>query len=222
MLTGDGSHTILIPDLDITYHSRYGAIQESVHVFIEAGLQYIMKEKRGLCNIFEMGLGTGLNALLTCLGAHDHNRGISYTAIEPFPIEPELAKQLNHATLIKHNDASLYETRIQDAPWNQKVQIHDYFTLTKYQHTLHEMPVNEQYDLVYFDAFSPTTQPELWSQQSFEKIFALLRAGGVLTTYCSRSAVRRTMAEVGFEVEKIPGPWGKREMVRAHKPYTTA
>ncbi|RYY26760.1 MAG: SAM-dependent methyltransferase [Chitinophagaceae bacterium] len=221
LLTGDGSHTILVPDLDITYHSRHGALQESVHVFIEAGLNYVMKGKTTPCAIFELGFGTGLNALLTCMEAHDHNREINYTAIEPFPLERELVNQLNYAALLQRDDAALYESLIHDASWNGRTKIHEHFTLTKYDHTLEQMPVNGSYDLVYFDAFSPTSQPALWAQDSFEKIFAILRPGGVLTTYCSRSIVRRTMTAVGFKVEKIPGPWGKREMVRAHKPYTT-
>ncbi len=217
LLTDDGSHTILVPGTDITFHSRYGAIQESVHVFIEAGLKYIMNVTPGPLRIFEMGFGTGLNALLTSLEVFDEQRPVTYKSIDAFPLEPVLMQQLNHASLINDNSAQVFDTRIREASWNQQVQINEYFTLEKVETTLEQAVIDTTYHLVYFDAFSPTDQPELWSFESFRKIFDMLLPGGVLTTYCSRSAVRRTMSEAGFKVEKIPGPRGKREMVRAHK-----
>ena len=223
LLTKDGSHTVVIPSLDITYRSRHGAIQESTHVFIKAGLHYEWSRmpQETTIEIFELGFGTGLNALLTCVEALAARRKISYTTIEPDPLDPEMARLLNYP------DEGHYLQQMHEASWGNAVSIHEYFTFTKYNLTFAEFVGHQAsdsddafkpgYDLVYFDAFGPLTQPELWSAESFSQIVALMNEGAALTTYCSKTVVRRTMTNAGMQVTKIPGPYGKREMVRAIK-----
>lgn len=229
LLTKDGSHTVIVPSLDITYRSRHGAIQESLHVFIEAGLKYKWSiderwsgDSAEIMYIFELGFGTGLNALLTATEAIAVRRKIFYVTIEPEPLEPEMAGLLNY------NDTSGYLQKMHAAPWGMPVSIHPWFTFTKYRSTLADFDFNitgtnhflskgPVFDLVYFDAFGPLTQPELWSAESFMKIASIMKTGAILTTYCSKSVVRKTMAGAGLVVKKIQGPYGKREMVRATK-----
>jgi tRNA U34 5-methylaminomethyl-2-thiouridine-forming methyltransferase MnmC len=213
--TADGSHTVSIPDLQVTYHSRHGAIQESMHVFIEAGLRYKIKSTEGALSILEMGFGTGLNALLTLLEQQD--REIWYESLEAYPLPVEMAMQLNYAELLPQETAAAYFEKIQQAAWNEAVAISPAFHLFKQELKLEAFIPNRSYDLVYFDAFAPTAQPALWSESVFKKLFDSLRAGGILVTYCSKGNVRRAMQAAGFRVEKIAGPPGKREMVRAHK-----
>jgi tRNA U34 5-methylaminomethyl-2-thiouridine-forming methyltransferase MnmC len=213
ILTNDGSHTILIPQLDVTFHSRHGAVQESLHVFIDAGLHYTWTQEEGnraTTTIFELGLGTGLNALLTCAEAVKQQRRVVYTAIEPFPLADGITDALNY------NDPAGYLERIHKAPWNQLTEINEYFSIEK--STLKFEQAGGSYQLVYFDAFGPEVQPELWSVNSFLKLFDMMKPGAVLTTYCSKSEVRRNMTAAGLKVIKIQGPWGKREMVRAMRP----
>ena len=210
LVTKDGSHTVIIPSLNVTYHSLHGALQESIHVFIEAGLYYqwsVITDSS--MSILEVGFGTGLNAMLTCQAAASRRNQITYTALEPYPLTDEIVKGLNY------EDASGYLRMIHDVSWGAVVDIHEYFRLTKLKMPLAD--AEGKYDLVYFDAFDPITQPEIWSAESFEKIYSIMKPGGVLTTYCSKSHIRKTMMSVGFKVTKIPGPWGKREMVRAER-----
>ena len=212
LVTKDGSHTVIMPSLNVTYHSMHGAVQESKHVFIDAGLNYQWSVKNDpTISVLEVGFGTGLNALLTCSEAASRQRKISYTALEPYPLTAEITKGLNY------EDASGYLAMIHNAVWGAAVNIHEYFRLTKLKISLAEADAEGKYDLVYFDAFDPGTQPAIWSAESFEKIYSMMKPGGVLTTYCSKSHVRKTMMSVGFKVTKIQGPRGKREMVRAER-----
>lgn len=213
--TADGSHTISIPDLQVTYHSRHGAIQESMHVFIEAGLRYKIKSTEAALSILEMGFGTGLNALLTLLEQQD--REIWYESLEAYPLPVETAMQLNYAELLSQETAAANFEKIQQAAWNEAVSISASFQLLKRELKLEAFTPDRRYDLIYFDAFAPTAQPALWSESVFKKLFDSLRTGGILVTYCSKGDVRRAMQAAGFRVEKIAGPPGKREMVRAHK-----
>jgi len=214
ILTRDGSHTIEIPDLKVTYHSHHGAIQESMHVFIQEGLRHITAITEEGLNIFEMGFGTGLNAFLTALEARQIERKINYTAIETSPLDTTVIEQLNYGTTPSERDFFL---SIHNVPWEQSCSIAPFFTIKKLNRSLLEWQPDTDFNLVYFDAFAPGAQPELWTREVFEKIYACLKSGGVLVTYCSKGEVRRAMQAAGLQVEKLPGPPGKREMVRARK-----
>jgi len=215
LVTNDGSHTVILPASGITYRSRHGALQESRLVFIEAGLHYQWEQQpAGELSVFELGFGTGLNALLTCNEAAVNKRKIFYTTIDPDPLDPAMIEMLNFA------DKNRYLSRMHHVPWAEQIEIHPYFSFIKYRSAFQDFQpvVPSTYDLIYFDAFGPLAQPELWSASTFAKIFQMMNDGAALTTYCSKSTVRRTMTEAGLRVYKIPGPRGKREMVRAIKP----
>lgn len=209
--TEDGSSSLYIPELDENYHSIHGAIQESMHVFIEAGLKKVKKDR---FSVFEMGYGTGLNMLLTFLNAR--NKEVDYYGIEAFPLEVELLDKLNYA-------AKLNLTDEEKGAFNKfhelesEGELSANFRVRKQQCKLHGYVPATKVDLIYFDAFAPEVQPNLWEADVFEKMYSMLNAEGILTTYCAKGVVRRTMQSVGFKVERIPGPPGKREMLRAIK-----
>lgn len=216
IITADGSATIKIPQWNVTYHSIHGAIQESKHVFIEAGLNYFLKNStKPLLNIFEMGLGTGLNVFLTAIEAEKLKKKIHYTAIESFPLSAEEANTLNYASALHHED---WFQKIHECKWNEGVTINDFLTLKKENKNLLDYFNCQAFDIIYYDAFAPSAQPELWTKEISQKLFAMLQPGGVLVTYCSKGDVRRAMMAAGFEVEKLPGPPGKREMLRGTSP----
>jgi tRNA U34 5-methylaminomethyl-2-thiouridine-forming methyltransferase MnmC len=221
--TTDGSHTVEIPELHVTYHSRHGAVQESMHVFIDAGLRYVLQGETAPrpLRIFEMGLGTGLNALLTVMEAEKEKVPILYTAVEAFPLKEEEWRGLNYG-----DDETEKEwlRKIHKAPWREEVAISDYFTLKKKLKKLADFSTTERFHLVYYDAFAPGAQPKLWTREVFAQLHTIMEPGGVLVTYCSKGDVRRAMLAAGFSVEKIPGPPGKREMLRAtaHPTHTPA
>lgn len=211
VISKDGSSTLFAPHFDEHYHSIHGAIQESMHVFIEAGLRALKKEN---IRILEMGLGTGLNAVLTAL--HKEGRKIHYTGIEAFPVEDDLLNQLNYPAELG-GEAELIFKQLHTMPWNKAGELIPAFILEKMHTTLEEFASDTSYDLVYFDAFAPSAQLELWSLEIFQKMFGLMDSAAVLVTYCAKGDVRRAMIAAGFRVEKIPGPPGKREMLRAWK-----
>lgn len=215
-LTADGSSTIAIPDMNVTYHSTHGAIQESMHVFIHAGLDAIPRNDDPI-RIFEMGLGTGLNALLTWIQADSHSRSINYTALEKFPLEPDEYSSLNYCNFLPATDCAEKFVALHGCGWETPQHLSPRFTFTKHRADLEDFEPGQQVHLVYYDAFAPAAQPELWTAGVFEKLFTLLLPGGLLVTYCSKGDVRRAMQSAGFVIEKIPGPPGKREMVRAWK-----
>lgn len=213
--TADGSNSIAVPDLKVTYRSVHGAIQESRYVFIEAGLSYaIANATMPPLKVFEMGLGTGLNAFLTAIQAQGQKINIEYTAIELFPIELEEALLLNYPVDLGHAELFYH---IHQSKWNESIAINEYFTLQKVRIELQSFSSSEHFNLVYFDAFAPAAQPELWTKEIFEKLFFMLEPEGVLVTYCSKGDVRRAMMAAGFTVKKMPGPPGKREILRAIK-----
>lgn len=214
--TKDGSHTISIPALNVTYHSIHGALQESMHVFIRAGLQYLMDIFPGKpLQILEIGFGTGLNALLTLQEAGTSQTPVNYTSLELFPLEKEKASQLNYTD----NNVSLQELffQLHTADWETDVQITSFFTIHKKMISLLDFSSESIFHAIYFDAFAPGAQPELWTKEVFEMLYKATIQQGVLLTYCSKGDVRRAMTAAGWEVEKLQGPPGKREMVRAHK-----
>ena len=214
IVTEDGSHTIAIPELNVTYHSIHGAIQESKHVFIEAGLNYVLNTSPQKLSIMEMGLGTGLNVLLTAIEAEKYDVNIHHTAIEQFPISLDEAKRLNYAKALHHKD--LFQ-KIHASEWGKDLFLSEHFIIRKENVDLANYLSSNQVDLVYYDAFAPAAQPELWTKEIFQKLFFLLKPNGVLVTYCSKGDVRRAMIAAGFIVKKLPGPPGKREMLRAIK-----
>jgi tRNA U34 5-methylaminomethyl-2-thiouridine-forming methyltransferase MnmC len=225
ILTKDGSHSIEVPELNVTYHSIHGAIQESGHVFIEAGFKGSvgLKQADPIC-IFEMGFGTGLNALLTLIEAEKLNRKISYEAIELFPLDYEQVKLLNYCEQLQRNDLQPLFEEMHNCAWGKKISIRENFTFKKSKASLINFETSETclsgrqaFDLIYFDAFDPNVQPELWTKEVFEKMFSILKSGGILVTYSSKGEVRRAMQAAGFIVEKLPGPPGKREIVRGRK-----
>ncbi|GAB3268649.1 tRNA (5-methylaminomethyl-2-thiouridine)(34)-methyltransferase MnmD [Larkinella harenae] len=212
VLTADGSSSVYNSEFNQHYHSIFGALQESQRVFIELGLETAF-ERFDTIRVFEMGLGTGLNAILTALEAEKKQRMVSYTAVEAFPLPPEEARQLNFDELLHTNRV----IALHEAPWNRQVAITPYFDLFKYEGRLQDFQTEERFNLVYFDAFAPEAQPELWTSEIFAQIAAMLQPGGILTTYCSKGYVKRNLKAAGFLVEKHPGPARKREVLRAIK-----
>ncbi len=215
--TTDGSHTVAIPAMQVTYHSHHGAIRESMHVFIGAGLQPALEISNEELSILEMGWGTGLNGLLTFRHTAALPNEIHYHSLEQYPLEPEIITALNYCEQLGEPQLQQVFEQMHTSPWNEEVKITDHFFLQKIKTDLLSFQPVRSYHVIYFDAFAPTAQPELWTQEVFEKLFAAMHPGGILVTYCSKGIVRRAMQAAGFTVEKIPGPPGKREMVRATK-----
>lgn len=200
----------------MSYHSKYGAIQESQHVFLESGLYYKMTGRKSLA-VLEIGLGTGLNAFMTLLEAEKHGIQIDYTAVEAFPISLEEAEQLNYPALLESGEWQEQFLAIHQCEWNEPQRFSPHFTFTKLLRRFEELNFSETFDVIYFDAFAPGAQPELWEAPVMEIMYRSLQTGGVLTTYCAKGSVKRTLKSIGFEIEALPGPPGKREMTRAVK-----
>lgn len=221
--TQDGSHTILSAQFGVSYHSRYGAIRESRHVFIEAGfLLKAITQKR--IAVLEIGLGSGLNAFMTMLAAEKRGIDVLYEAVEAFPISMEQAEQLNYPALMTAEDSPLNEPELRDlflrihsSDWNREFALTDHFRFKKSLLRFEEIRYSTQFDLVYFDAFAPDAQPELWDIPVLSRVYEALKPSGVLVTYCAKGIVKRRLRSLGFSVEAIPGPPGKREMIRCLK-----
>ncbi len=215
IITKDGSHTISIPEMNVTYHSHHGAIQESMHVFIEAGLKHVSASlQKPDIHIFEMGFGTGLNALLSLIEAERSQLKIHYTTVELFPLHEDEINLLNYCEQLHRKDLKPVFHQLHQCEWGKDVLITPFFTLNKIRIDLINFSTSQPVNLIYYDAFAPAAQPELWTKEVFEKLISMLVPGGVLVTYCSKGDVRRAMQAAGFSIEKIPGPRGKREMVR--------
>jgi len=218
ILTKDGSHTIAIPEINVTYHSIYGAIQESLHVFIEAGLKGIRPFVTARClNILEIGFGTGLNALLTFIESGKTKQIIHYTAIELFPLEEIEIISLNYCEQLDRQDLLPTFAQMHKCKWEQDIKLSETFYIHKTKQDLQGYKTTDLQDLIYFDAFAPSSQPEVWTKEIFDKMYSILNTNGILVTYCSKSDVRKNMVAAGFEVEKLKGPQGKREMIRGIK-----
>ena len=218
ILTGDGSHSISVPELNVAYHSVHGAIQESLHVYVNAGLiDSKIFEYIGVHQILEVGFGTGLNALLTLIEADKHKNRIYYTGIEPYPLDEAAISQLNYCDQLNLPEYKRYFEKMHQCGWEEMFETTEYFRLTKTKCNLADFSTGDLYDLIFFDAFAPNAQPELWTKKTFDKMYVLLKPGGILVTYCSKGDVRRNMIASGFTVEKLQGPPGKREMLRAWK-----
>ena len=206
----DGSSTLYRPDLDEHYHSIHGAIQESMHVFIEAGLNH---HSANQLNILEIGFGTGLNALLSLL--HKKDKQIYYHSIERYPLPTELVSKINYPDCIDSSEAGRYFQSIHQSPWNTPCEIQKNFTLYKEEGSLETFNTAMSFDLIFFDAFAPDKQPELWKDEIFEYLSQHMNPGGILTTYSAQGTVKRALMQAGLSIEKIPGPPGKRDMLRA-------
>ncbi|OIP82306.1 MAG: SAM-dependent methyltransferase [Porphyromonadaceae bacterium CG2_30_38_12] len=211
--TNDGSHTLYVPEIDESYHSVHGAIQESQHIFIQAALEQCTKNE---IRVLEIGFGTGLNALLALVAASKNGKSIHYTGIEKFPVDASQAEQLNYSQNFDATTQTLFRTMLQ-AAWNVAVPITPWFTLFKIETDFVSTSFIEHYDVVFFDAFSPDKQPEMWTAEQFGKLYNACNENAILSTYCAKGIVRRTMQACGFSVERLSGPPGKREILRALK-----
>ncbi|WP_115462537.1 tRNA (5-methylaminomethyl-2-thiouridine)(34)-methyltransferase MnmD [Winogradskyella aurantiaca] len=219
--TADGSKTIQIEDWNEQYHSIHGAIQEANHVFIKHGLLFSYHQihsngQENSISIMEIGFGTGLNAFLTLLTVQDLNLEIHYTGIEAYPVSENEIQEMNYVELINSNYSREFEA-LHKAKWEEWSKIDSKFSLIKNQKFFKEVDSQNQFDLIYFDAFGARVQPDLWTEEIFQKMYRALRPNGVLVTYSAKGSVRRAMQASGFEVERLPGPPGKREMLRALK-----
>ena len=216
--TKDGSYTLYVPELNEHYHSVHGALQESQHVFIKHGLEHVLNLRKDI-KILEVGFGTGLNAILTYPFALAQKAFIQYDTLEKFPLTMEVVEQLQFDKVILNPELHDVFLKLHQAPWNEPVDVIPYFTLQKIHETLEEfVPPRAYYDIIYFDAFAPEKQPELWSDEMFAKLFQATRPGGVLVTYCAKGSFKRSLKAAGYEVEALPGPPGKREMTRGLRP----
>ena len=214
--TSDGSHSLLNTELNETYHSVHGALQESQHVFIKNGFDFVYQNTTtDPIEILEVGFGTGLNALLTLQRALEIDRKIIYTTLETNPLPGEIWSKLNYSSsdTLQH-----YFEKLHTAAWNEAAGVQQNFTLLKLQREVQQVDfLSSHYDLIYYDAFAPSKQPEMWSLSVFQKVVAKMQHGATLVTYCAKGQVKRDLKSLGLHVETLIGPPGKKEMIRATK-----
>jgi tRNA U34 5-methylaminomethyl-2-thiouridine-forming methyltransferase MnmC len=213
-LTGDGSHTLYLQAMGEYYHSTHGAIRESEYVFIEKGLKACAGSS---LDLLEIGFGTGLNALLTFLHARGQGGQLRYDTLELYPLAPEVFMKLNYPDYLDQGAREWFE-QLHHSPWGQVTEISPFFQLHKLKQDFTSFEPNRFYDLVYFDAFAPGKQPEMWESEPLARLFRALKPAGLLVTYCAQGKFKRLLKQIGFEVESLPGPPGKREMTRAMRP----
>ncbi|MDR2653282.1 MAG: tRNA (5-methylaminomethyl-2-thiouridine)(34)-methyltransferase MnmD [Prevotellaceae bacterium] len=211
--TLDGSQTIKVADIDEHYHSVNGAMQESQHVFINSGFHYILKDK---LSIFETGFGTGLNAMLTFYEAEKFNKTVDYTTLELYPLDEKIFSQLNYAEML-NLDANKYFLPLHTCEWNKNIELSKNFTFKKINIDLNKYSDNKRFDIIYFDAFAPDKQRELWTETIFGNMFSLLNDGGILVTYSAKGEVKRNLRSAGFTVTRLQGAAGKHHMLQAKK-----
>ncbi|WP_418654751.1 tRNA (5-methylaminomethyl-2-thiouridine)(34)-methyltransferase MnmD [Tenacibaculum soleae] len=211
IITSDGSTTIHLPDWNEQYHSKHGAIQEAYHVFIKSGLEQVNKQE---LSILEIGFGTGLNCFITFL---ESNKIINYVGVEAYPVSNTELVKLNYVTELNVVEQQAVFNKMHALSWEEKHEVTSNFSLTKRQQFFKNIDDKEAFDLIYFDAFGAEHQPELWTEDIFKLMFNALNKNGILVTYSAKGSVRRAMQSVGFNVERLPGPPGKREMLRAIK-----
>jgi tRNA U34 5-methylaminomethyl-2-thiouridine-forming methyltransferase MnmC len=223
--TEDGSSSLYLPELNETYHSHHGALGESQHVFIRMGLEYWLstqgeaeEQEVSSLNIFEVGFGTGLNALLAYEAAEKRELRIHYTTLEPYPLAEETVSTLNYAGLL---DGGAYADAFKEmhaVSWEAPEAISEHFTILKHRVKLEDfIAPSSVYDLIFFDAFAPSKQAELWEKALLEKVVKAMAPGAVFTTYCAKGQLKRDLKALGLQVETLPGAPGKKEMVRAVK-----
>jgi len=211
--TSNGSHTLYSPEFEEHYHSIHGAIQEAKHVFINAGFLHC---KKNPISILDVGFGTGLNAFLTYLEAKNSGKRIHFHTIELYPLDISLVRKLNYIDILNPNEKYIFN-KLHQVAWNKRKNINNNFTLHKILADLTTYSFNDAFDLVYFDPFAPDIQPELWDKKIFRKIYDSLNKEGIITTYSAKGEVKRTLTNIGYKVESLPGPLGKREIIRAIK-----
>jgi tRNA U34 5-methylaminomethyl-2-thiouridine-forming methyltransferase MnmC len=212
--TLDGSTTIHLEEWDECYHSKHGAIQEAKHVFIQNGFS-LFEDKP--ISILEIGFGTGLNAFITFLESNEKKQSINYVGVEAYPVATNEVLMMNYVAELGADSYKETFKKMHESNWDEIIRLTDAFTLTKRKQFFQEIDDVETFDLIYFDAFGYRVQPELWSTEIFKRMYDALKPNGVLVTYAARGVVKRSMIEVGFKVEKLAGPPGKREMFRARK-----
>lgn len=219
--TKDGSKTLQIEEWGEHYHSIHGALQESRHVYIQAGLDFFLSKNTNITslNVLEAGFGTGLNALLACLWAQDKAIQVDYFSMEAYPLsEKEISGLDFHKVLAEKNSKDIYK-ELHKAKWEELMPIHSMFRLQKQQCLFSEADSKEQIDIVFYDAFGPRVQPELWTEDSLKTFYKALKPGGVFVTYSVKGTAKRALQSLGFSLDIIEGPPGKRHMMRAQKPY---
>jgi len=212
-VTEDGSHSMFSEKHGVSYHSKYGAIQETEHVFINAAFRHQLPSSS--LSILDIGFGTGLNAYMTYLEAISKKVNVNYVGIEAYPISLEEAQQFNYAQQLKQDNSTFL--KLHESDWDIPHKVSEFFIFEKNQTRFENLNFKNQFDIIYFDAFAPNAQPELWEENVLQKMFDALKVNGVLTTYCAKGVVKRTLKKVGFEIDAIPGPPGKREMTRGKK-----
>ncbi|PJJ53103.1 tRNA (5-methylaminomethyl-2-thiouridine)(34)-methyltransferase MnmD [Hymenobacter chitinivorans] len=216
--TADGSSTLYVPALDEHYHSTHGALQEAMHVYLAAGLEPALTRGPGPVRVLEIGFGTGLNALLTLQRSLTASQIIEYDTLEKYPLPPAVIQSLGVERYVLNPELRAYHEYLHAAPWHEAVHLTEHFVLRKMPAALQDTALPAQhYDVVYFDAFAPEKQPDMWTEAVFEQLFAATAPGGVLVSYCAKGSFRRSLKAAGWLVEKLPGPPGKREMTRARK-----
>lgn len=217
--TKDGSHSLLLPEMNETYHSTHGAKTESNYVFIDKGLRYYrsINPDHEVVRILEIGFGTGLNPWLTALEAGAEKIKVEFTSLEKFPLEPEVTSQLNYADTHDADSKRIFK-KIHESTWDMSEQVTGYFSLKKMNTDIHTfLGGAEMFDIIYFDAFAPSKQPDMWTPKVLEKMYSLLSSQGVFTTYCAQGQFKRDLKSVGFIIEELEGPPGKKEMTRGIK-----
>ncbi len=214
ILTKDGSTSIFLPELNETYHSKFGAIQEAKHVFIKNGLSLVNDKS---VSILEIGFGTGLNAFITFLEAQKNNQNINYVGVEAYPVELDIISQLNYVSELDATKHQAIFNEIHQCDWEMENKIESNFNLTKRKQKFQDISDSSKYNLIYFDAFGFDVQPELWNEEIFQLMYETLLPNGILVTYACRTSIKKAMIHAGFKVEKLPGAPGKREMLRAVK-----
>jgi len=213
----DGSHTLFLPALNETYHSLHGAFTESAHIYIKEGLAQLAANNKTI-RVLEIGFGTGLNAFLSLQYAKEQNRTIFFETLEPFPLPAEIIHKLNYTELLEDTSEAWF-LKLHEGAWGKEISLTENFSIFKRTQKLEDFEGEGSYDIVFFDAFGPGKQPDVWGLENIKKCFMLLKEGGLLVTYCAQGQFKRNMKEVGFQVEVLPGPPGKKEMTRGRKLY---
>lgn len=214
IITADGSSTISVPELNEHYHSVNGAIAEAIHVYINAGLNEFEQTD---ISVLEIGFGTGLNSLLTLMDAEKNKTNVFYQGVEAYPVSLEELSALNYIDELGANKFEDYYNLMHECDWDAKIKITKYFTLLKQKKSFAEIEDINKFDLIYFDAFGPDVQPELWTEDIFRRMYDSIKSNGILVTYSSKGIVKRALRSVGFTVKRLDGPKGKRHMLRCRK-----
>ena len=211
-ISGDGSDTLYNPDVDDHYHSIHGAVDESKHVYINSGFNYLNKKS---IKVLEIGFGTGLNALLTCIESKRKRVYSTYHSIELYPLDSEITDNLNHTNIFQKDEKMI--NHIHSCKWEEECEIDEFFIIKKINADILNYKITDKYDLVYYDAFGPDKQPLLWTENIFTNIFNAMNKGGILTTFSVKGTVKRALKASGFNIQLLPGPIGKRHIIRAEK-----